>query len=491
MSQFSVWYGTVRGRLTIAAVVPVACLILVGGISEYQSMKLGSMLKESYGTIIPNLKAVGEMLYHRGNISIYANAALDAADTEKRKSAVDFARKEFDAYAKARKAYEDAPNIPGEDEIYNEIKGRGEKFAKVTSDVFTMIEKATPEADKDANSMLNGSWIEEARAIRYAMEKISDLYAKHSAEKDKLQEEARASAHLVLLLTTGIFAVAVAGYMFFLSRTVSNKVIAAASGLSATSLKLSSATDSLSKAGSNLSTSSTGAAASLEETVASLEELTSMVKNNSDNAKEAANLSQASCQIAEEGEAEIKKLISSMTDISDSSRKIEEIINVIDDIAFQTNLLALNAAVEAARAGEQGKGFAVVAEAVRSLAQRSASAAKDISHLIKESVHKIDQGVNVAGKSGDVLTSIVQSVKKVANLNGEISTASEEQTRGINQISSAMNQLDQITQANAASSEEIAGTSTDISQQTQQMVEYVVSLNELSGENLDQFNSAA
>lgn len=219
----------------------------------------------------------------------------------------------------------------------------------------------------------------------------------------------------------------------------------------------------VSTTGESLSSSSTSAAASLEETMAALEEITAMIKANSDSAQQAATISESARTSAKQGEKELSNLTDSMKDISASSRKIEDIINVIDDIAFQTNLLALNAAVEAARAGDQGKGFAVVADAVRALAQRSASAAKDITHLIQESVTKIDHGSKVASLSSDVLQSIMNGVKKIADLNEEIASASQEQTQGIEQISLAMNQLDQVSQSNAASSENISVNVVEIS----------------------------
>ncbi len=253
--------------------------------------------------------------------------------------------------------------------------------------------------------------------------------------------------------------------LFWSIRRTSTKLTSIASRIGDSSSQTAATSSQLSAASQQLSSSSTEAASSLEETVASLEELSSMVKLNAENAREAANLSQTSRESAQAGEAEIKALITAMGEIAQSSRKIEEIINVIDDIAFQTNLLALNAAVEAARAGEQGKGFAVVAEAVRTLAQRSADSAKDITSLIKESVSKIDHGSKAADQSGEVLKSIVASVKKVADLNHEIASASQEQSAGIGQISNAMNQLDQATQTNAAAAEEVSASSQEMSNQ--------------------------
>lgn len=233
----------------------------------------------------------------------------------------------------------------------------------------------------------------------------------------------------------------------------------------------------LSLAGQSLSQSSTQSASSLEEVVASLEELTTMVNLNSSNAIEAANLSAQASVIAGEGESEIKELVQSMAEISKDSKQIEDIINVIEDIAFQTNLLALNAAVEAARAGEQGKGFAVVAEAVRNLAQRSGEAAKNITGLIKASVMKIEDGSTKADVSGEALVKILSAVNKVSSLNKEISQASQEQAIGITQISKAMNQLDQSVQSNAASSEEIAGTAEEIKRQSDVMRDVVLEIN--------------
>ena len=272
------------------------------------------------------------------------------------------------------------------------------------------------------------------------------------------EDQSKMLTILFSLMAVGI--AVVTSYVF--SRTLSNRIFGIASSLSDANSTMTTSVGHLSDTGNSLSTSSSQAAAAFEEIVSSLEELTSMVKLNSDNAGQAASISVSSKQAAESGEKEIHTLIASMQEISKSSKKIEDIISVIDDIAFQTNLLALNAAVEAARAGEQGKGFAVVADAVRTLAQRSAVAAKDISVLIKDSVEKVERGSSIADQSGTVLNGIVLSVKRVADLNGEIAASSAEQRTGIEQISRAMNQLDEASQNNANSARELASISGEI-----------------------------
>ncbi|HEY1079763.1 MAG TPA: methyl-accepting chemotaxis protein, partial [Bdellovibrio sp.] len=192
------------------------------------------------------------------------------------------------------------------------------------------------------------------------------------------------------------------------------------------------------------------------------EELVSMVSSNAESAKSANGLTGDARDLTKKGEENIHLLMKAMTDIQDSSKKVSEIVAIIDDIAFQTNLLALNASVEAARAGDHGKGFAVVADAVRSLALKSAEAANDIKKLIQESVEKSTGGGQIAQASAASFEEVSKSIQKLTFIVGEISTASEEQSLGLKQISSAMNQLDQVTQANATAAEESAHASEDL-----------------------------
>ena len=199
-------------------------------------------------------------------------------------------------------------------------------------------------------------------------------------------------------------------------------------------------------------------ASSLEETASSLEEITSTVKQNSDNAQQARQLANGSRDIAEKGGTVVSEAVQAMCEINKSSKQIADIITTIDEIAFQTNLLALNAAVEAARAGEQGRGFAVVAAEVRNLAQRSASAAKEIKALIQDSVRKVENGTELVNKSGQTLSEIVSSVKRVTDIVSEIAAASKEQLAGVEQVNKAVSQMDRVTQGNASQTEEMSGT---------------------------------
>ncbi len=231
------------------------------------------------------------------------------------------------------------------------------------------------------------------------------------------------------------------------------------------------ASNEIAQGNNDLSARTESAAASVEQTASSMTQMQATVRNNADTARQAAQLSGTASDAAERGGQAVTQVVSTMEEITQSSRKIADIISVIDGIAFQTNILALNAAVEAARAGEQGRGFAVVAGEVRSLAQRSAEAAKEIKTLIGASVETVDAGSKLVNDAGRTMEDIVSQVKRVSGLIAEISSATNEQSAGINQVGDAVSHMDQITQQNAALVEQSAAASTSLRDQANRLVE--------------------
>ncbi|HEY1230724.1 MAG TPA: methyl-accepting chemotaxis protein, partial [Ramlibacter sp.] len=236
---------------------------------------------------------------------------------------------------------------------------------------------------------------------------------------------------------------------------------------------IATASGQIASGNQDLSSRTEEQASSLEETAASMEELTSTVKQNADNARQANQLAMSASQVAVKGGEVVGQVVHTMASINESSKKIVDIIGVIDGIAFQTNIQALNAAVEAARAGEQGRGFAVVASEVRNLAQRSAAAAKEIKGLIDDSVGKVQAGSELVGEAGHTMEEIVSSVKRVTDIMGEITAASQEQTAGIEQINQAITQMDQVTQQNAALVEQAAAAAASLQEQAGGLVHAV------------------
>lgn len=242
-------------------------------------------------------------------------------------------------------------------------------------------------------------------------------------------------------------------------RTGTDTIATASSQIAAGNLDLSSRTEEQ--------------AGSLEETASAMEELTSTVKQNADNARQANQLAESASEIAQAGGTVVGQVVDTMGSIHESSRKIVDIISVIDGIAFQTNILALNAAVEAARAGEQGRGFAVVASEVRTLAQRSAAAAKEIKELIDDSVNKVDVGSKLVEEAGQTMGEVVSSVRRVTDIVAEITAASAEQSQGIEQINQAVTQMDEVTQQNAALVEEAAAAAKSLQEQADRLTQTV------------------
>ncbi|EJE50838.1 methyl-accepting chemotaxis protein [Acidovorax sp. CF316] len=244
-------------------------------------------------------------------------------------------------------------------------------------------------------------------------------------------------------------------------------------GMRGASSSVADASGEIAAGNSDLSARTEQTASNLEEIAASMEELLATVRHSADAAAQASSLATGASGVAQRGREAVDRVVGTMDGIAQSSRRIADITSVIDGIAFQTNILALNAAVEAARAGEQGRGFAVVASEVRSLAQRSATAAKEIGGLISDSVRQVDEGSALVHAAGGTMGEIVDSVKQVATIIGEISTAAREQTTGLSQVGEAVSQLDQMTQQNAALVEESSAAAQGLRMQAQQLAELV------------------
>lgn len=263
------------------------------------------------------------------------------------------------------------------------------------------------------------------------------------------------------------------GEMAYWFNTFLDKIQTLVRQVKSAAVQLASASQQLSSAASQLSDGSQEQASSLEQTAASLEQITATVKQTADNARQASQLAADSSDTADKGGQVVTSAVSAMGEIDRSSKKIGDIITTIHQIAFQTNLLALNAAVEAARAGEQGRGFAVVASEVRTLAQRSATAAKEIRELIEDSVAKVQAGSTLVNQSGQTLKAIVASVRRVTDIIGEIAAGSQEQSAGIDQVNLGVNQMDHVVQSNAAQTEELSATAQTMAEQGRRLEELV------------------
>ena len=453
--------------------------VIIGMISYSGSVRVANNYDRVADDSLPNLNNLNEMFIHYQTIRIslrtlgLPNLSKTTADT-----ALTNLQQAIEGYLEADKAYQSNISLSEQTRLYEKLQKEWTHFSAIGERVVKAFHSTDPAQKAELETIFFKECPESAAKYDAALDELKSYEMKSSTESVTLAKEVSSETNvfIFILAISGLVVGMIVGILF--SNLITKTMTTIAEDILTSSKHTSQASRELTSASSQLSEGATQSAASLEETVSSLEELSSMVKLNSDHAREANKLSQSSLDSAVEGEGEMKKLTSAMGNMMKSSKKIEEIITVIDDIAFQTNLLALNAAVEAARAGEQGKGFAVVADAVRSLAQRSAVAAKDINELIEENVRMNENGVKIANSSGEALSTIVTSVKKVAELNSEISAASQEQANGIEQISKAMNHLDSAIQKNASSSEEVAASAEEMSSQSVQLVQYVGNLKE-------------
>ena len=263
------------------------------------------------------------------------------------------------------------------------------------------------------------------------------------------------------------------GQLLQAMKAMQESLVSVVSNVRSGSESVATASAEIAQGNHDLSARTEQQASALEQTAASMEELGSTVKQNADSARQANQLAMNASTVAIQGGEVVGQVVETMKGINESSRKIADIISVIDGIAFQTNILALNAAVEAARAGEQGRGFAVVASEVRSLAGRSAEAAKEIKSLISASVERVEQGTALVDKAGSTMTEVVSSIRRVTDIMGEISAASSEQSSGVSQVGEAVGQMDQATQQNAALVEQMAAAASSLKSQAGELVQTV------------------
>ena len=454
--------------------------IVIGAVSISGLHNVGASYEKVTAGVLPNVESVDSMYLHFKGVRIALRSlGLEGLTQEQGKQYLSLIQASMEGYEKAKQAYLSKEFLPGEKELYDQVENTWVAFKKIGDQAIGYYNSGSPADREKMIHIFLYECPEYATTYTKAIEKLSEF---HNKNGDDWVQDARvisADTDLIALLTISIGVLMGMSIGFYFATALAKQIGSVSVDLAAGSNQVLQAADQIANSSQELSLASSKQAASLEETVATMEELTSIVKTNTESAKQAASLALSTRDIAVKGESEIKTLIESIHTISSDSKKIAEITTVIDDIAFQTNLLALNASVEAARAGEQGKGFAVVAEAVRSLAQRSAEAAKDIATLIKESVERINQGSQQANRGGHVLGEIVTSVKRVADLNSEIASASEEQSKGIGQIARAMNQLDEVTQQNAGASEESAVAAEKLSTQSGSLMESVSSLNRI------------
>jgi methyl-accepting chemotaxis protein len=418
------------------------------------------------------------------------------------------------ANAKALQDYEALPFAAGEKELYEKVKQNRAAYIDIRADIEKVNRSANLKSNAIAEQMINTQLVPALNNYIDSVQAVIDLNNNGSKSGLRLVRDAVSAtiqgtiiglllaialAVVITLLIVRSITVPLAKTVVALEQVADGDLTVVVDvdtqdelGIMAKALnravqRLNSTLQQVAENASNASSSSqqlaaaseaiaSGAqeqAASLEETSASLEEITATVRQSADNAQQASQLASGSKDTALQGQEVVSKAITAMVEINTASSKISEIISTIDEIAFQTNLLAVNAAVEAARAGDEGRGFAVVASEVRSLAQRSAVAAKEIKVLIQDTLRKVEAGSALVNRSGETLQGIVGSVKRVTDIVGEIAAASGEQSTGIEQVNTAMTQMDQVTQSNSAQTEELSATAQSLSEQASQLMELV------------------
>jgi methyl-accepting chemotaxis protein len=407
------------------------------------------------------------------NLSLAGKHVLATDPSDMAKVAAEFADTR-DKITALVEEYEKTITHPKDRELFERFKALRKEYVSCLANELIPVSKAGKK--EEAKAILDGKF---GAAYNQFNEGIAALVEYNiESGKESGAEILNATSHAKSGILFGLLAALAAGAAIgiFLSKSISSALNQVIASLSSGSEQVSSASNQVSQSSQQMAEGASQQASSLEETSASLEEMSSMTRQNSDNAKQANLMATETRSAVEKSREAMSRMGDAIGKIKGSSDQTAKIIKTIDEIAFQTNLLALNAAVEAARAGDAGKGFAVVAEEVRNLAQRSAEAAKNTAALIEESQQNANNGVAVSNEVGGILTGIVDSVQKLSQLIGEVSSASQEQTKGIEQIGTAVTEMDKLTQANAANAEESASASEELFAQAKELSEMVSAL---------------
>lgn len=493
--------------------------VLLGIFSIVQLKKVNATATDLATNWMPSVEAANAVQF---DLTTLRNILMQhvIADDNAMKQNYEKSQAEWrDKMAQHQKRYEALISTPEERQAYGEFVKLKEEYRSVQDKV---LELSRAGNSQEAGALLRGDALRLYNEMGTRIQRIVKVNEDGGAQANQLGDELYASARMLIIGVLAACIVVGLALAVFLARLISRSLKEAvavaqtvASGDLTSRIEVKSkdetgqllqalrdmnrslvtivtevreGTDAISVSSRQITTGNLDLssrteeqASSLEETAASMEELTATVKQNASNAEQAREYAVAASDVANKGGSVVAKVVDTMDAINASSKKIVDIIGVIDSIAFQTNILALNAAVEAARAGEQGRGFAVVASEVRNLAQRSAGAAKEIKALIDDSVGKVDEGSRLVGDAGSTMREIVGSVNRMTSIMSEISNASAEQTSGIEQVNQAISQMDEVTQQNAALVEESAAAAQSMQDQAGKLAELVARF-KLSGE---------
>lgn len=452
-------------------------MLVLGIFSVYRSWQAKEQLLVFVEETLPETQSLEQMYSLSKDLIANTNGALMSWRTEDVKK--DFISASESNVAEMLSILAEMKSAQVSDETRQMWEHLDEPLNKLVSEQQRILSEVSS-ADTDENHVsrvlidyLYGEPVTAKSNLNLALDQLGAAVRKNAQSNAEVTtQNIKAMLQIVFALMGICFAVSASLVTFYII-TISKNMTNTQDLLDQSAGSVLSSSDILSKSAEALSSAAAESAASLEESVASSTELASLVKSNADLASEASKISKKGMDEAEASAREVSNLVETMNSINASSKKIEEITSVIDDIAFQTNLLALNAAVEAARAGEQGRGFAVVADAVRSLAQKSATSAKEISEMIKNSSSQIHSGVQVAQRSAQAIDGLKKSIANIAALNEQVAHGNVEQSRGIDQITVALTQLDQVVQGNAATAENVAASATSLGTDSEQLSKVV------------------